>query len=88
MTSDLNKLRKNCWHLRVDLDLVKPGSLEIILPKLSEKMGRPVLKNSLIMALSGYRNGAASSEILTALRDLLEDMKCGNGQYGKVSVNT
>ncbi len=57
----------------VDLDLDRKGSYEIILPRLSEKMGKKINITSFIMALTGFREGPAYREILTALHELLEN---------------
>jgi len=73
MTSlDTNTLRKEVKKKMIDLDLDRSGSYEIILPRLSVLMGRAVHKHSLSMALTGFRNGPSSREILEGLRALLE----------------
>jgi hypothetical protein len=68
-----NNIRLACRHLMVDLDLVRKGSYAVILPRLSEKMGKPININTLIMSLNGYRTGPAYQELLTVLHDLLKN---------------
>jgi hypothetical protein len=73
MESPNNKdeLRKSCKHLLVDLGLDKPGTMEILKDRLSEKMSCPVNKRSLNMALTGYRTTSFYQEMLMQLHDLL-----------------
>lgn len=68
-----NNLRLACRHLMVDLDLVRKGSYAVILPHLSEKMGKPININTLIMALNGFRAGPAYQNLLISLHDLLKN---------------
>jgi len=70
---NINDLRKACKHLMVDLGLDRNGSLAVILPHLSQKMGKPININTLVMALSGYRETPAYQELLAALHDLLNN---------------
>jgi hypothetical protein len=69
----IEQLIKSCKHLLVDLDLDRPGSHAVILPRLSEQIGKPVHKNSLGNALTGFRTGPSSVELLEALHDILEN---------------
>jgi hypothetical protein len=69
---NIDELRKNCKHLMVDLDLDRRGSYAVIAPRLSVRMGKDINIGSLIMALSGFREGPASIELLAALHDLLK----------------
>ena len=69
---EINDLRKEIKKRMIDLDLDRSGSYEVIIPRLSEMLGRPVHKNSLSMALTGFRDGRTSREILNALKDLLD----------------
>jgi len=66
-------LRKACRHLMVDPEVQLRGSYAVILPRLKEKMKKPVHRSSLIMALTGYRHGEPSREILAALYELLSE---------------
>jgi hypothetical protein len=62
-------LRKTVKHLLVDYDLDRRA--DILLPAVSEKLGRKVNKSSYHNAMSGYRTGPASQEILAAIRDVI-----------------
>ena len=70
---NIDNIRLACRHLLVDLDLDRRGSYGVILPRLSEKMGKSVSKSILIMALTGYRSGPAYQNLLVALNDLLKN---------------
>lgn len=69
---ELNALRKEVKKKLIDCDLDGRGVLKVIVPRLSERMGRPVHQNSVSMALTGFRDGRTSREILNALKDLLD----------------
>lgn len=67
-------LRKACKHLMVDLDLERnAASYSLILPRLSDKMGKPVAVGTLAHALSGDRQGPAYRNLLTHLHELLKN---------------
>jgi transcriptional regulator with XRE-family HTH domain len=66
-------IRKACWHLMVDLGLVRKGCYAVILPHLTDKTGRPININTLIMALSGERQGPTYRNLLADLHDLLKN---------------
>jgi len=70
-TDPLDPLRKAVKHLMVDLSLDREGSYDLILPFLSERIGRPISKSTLCMALSSYRKGQSTQQLLEALQDLL-----------------
>jgi|GEM_PF-3609228 len=69
---EVETLRKEIKKQMVDLGLDRPGSYAVILPYISARIGRPILLQGLSMAMTGYRNGNSSAEILTALREILE----------------
>jgi hypothetical protein len=73
LNQNIDDLRKTCKHLMVDLELDRRGSYAVIAPRLSGKMGKDVNVGSLIMALSGFRQGPAYLELLLALHDLLKN---------------
>jgi len=54
-----------------DLDLA--GGRDVLHAALQEKLGRPVSKQSLCMAITGYRKTDAYAEILGALKEILCD---------------
>jgi hypothetical protein len=71
---NINILRKACKHLMIDLDLERNSeSYSQILPRLSEKMGQSINVGSLIMALTGFREGPAYQNLLSNLHDLLKN---------------
>lgn len=70
--SYFNTLRREVKHKMVDLDLDRRGSYDVILPRLSEAMGRNINKHSLCMALTGLRDTKAYYEILGALKTVLD----------------
>jgi hypothetical protein len=71
---EIDTLRKEVKHLMIDLNLERNvASYSLILPHLSEKMGKPINVGSLIMALSGFREGPAYQNLLVNLHDLLKN---------------
>jgi len=64
----INYLRKNCKILMIDAGLDKLGAQKT----LAEKLG--INRNSLNMALTGYREGKREYQILVELRILLLEM--------------
>jgi hypothetical protein len=71
-SQEFNALRKEVKKKLIDRDLDYPGFYKDLVPRLSDHMGRSVNRNSLSMALSGFRNGKSSREILEALDGLLD----------------
>ena len=68
---DFKALRLEVKKLLIDRDLDGVGKRVKLLAILREKLGRPVNKNSLCMAMTGYRTGASSAEILRNLKEIL-----------------
>lgn len=58
----------------VKADLGRHDLKRIVLPKISEKLGRPVHHNSMYNALAGYRDGHSSREILTAMDEIMASL--------------
>ena len=58
---NLESFRRKCKKLMIDLGIDKPGIVQGLAKKLK------VNPNSLTMALTGYRNGKRSEEILRSL---------------------
>jgi len=77
---DINALRKEVKHRMVDLDLDCPGSLQVISRRMAERTGKAVNRNSLVMALTGYRNGPASRALLEGTLSLLDEWPAGEKQ--------
>jgi len=69
MEQEYNELRKTVKKLLVEHELDRAS--HALLPKISAKLGRPVHNSTYHMALTGYRSGPASQEILVAVRDIL-----------------
>jgi hypothetical protein len=59
--------------LMIDRGIENGHRIEL-LAKVSEKLGKPVHRNTLYNALSGYRAGAKAQEVLNALHDILIEM--------------
>ena len=68
--TEADSVRKECKKLLVDLDLDKPGIVPALARELSSN-GDIVNPKSLNMALTGYRNGKRSLELLLHLRRTL-----------------
>ncbi len=66
---DTWELRKECKKLMIDVGLDKLGAQKILAAKLEAN------RNSLCMALTGYRTGKSAERLLLALRDCLLAMK-------------
>lgn len=66
---DTWELRKECKKLMIDVGLDKLGAQKILAAKLETN------RNSLCMALTGYRTGKSAERLLLALRDCLLAMK-------------
>lgn len=66
---DTWKLRKECKKLMIDVDLDKLGAQKILARQLE------VNSNSLNMALTGYRKGAAEYRLLLRLKAYLRVLK-------------
>ena len=64
--TDLDVLRKECKKLLIDLDLDKPGVVSFLARELSTPDDK-INSNSLNMALTGYRNGIRSEQLLGSL---------------------
>ncbi len=69
----INKIRYECETLRVRKNLHKRGSCK----ELAKTIGCNA--NSLVMALSGFRNNPRSVQILSQLRDHLLSLEPQNG---------
>jgi len=65
----VDRLRRTCKKLMVDVDLDKLGAQKI----LAERLG--VNSNSLNMALTGYRKGLAEYRLLQRLKAHLRSLK-------------
>lgn len=63
---NLSTLRKECKKLMIELELDRPGSLPFLADQISIPKDQ-VNSNSLTMAITGYRNGARSSDLLRRL---------------------
>ena len=67
------ELHKDCKKLMIDLDLDRPGSVEVLAREISTEEN-PVNRNSLNMALTGYRQGPRYQEILKRLHSYLNNI--------------
>ncbi len=65
----VDQLRRACKKLMVDVDLDKLGAQKI----LAERLG--MNRNSLCMALTGYRKGLAEYKLLQRLEAYLRGLK-------------
>jgi len=65
----VDRLRRTCKKLMVDVDLDKLGAQKI----LAERLG--MNRNSLCMALTGYRKGLAEYQLLQRLKAHLRSLK-------------
>jgi hypothetical protein len=83
--SDTAVLRKEVRHLMVDLDLYSShiGALAAVL---EHKNGRKISRNTLSMALSGYRSTAPYAQYLSALKGHLEG--CLQDETNPVTIYT
>jgi transcriptional regulator with XRE-family HTH domain len=70
---EIDALRKEVKHKMVELGLDRRGSLITLADRMN------INKNSLIMALTGYRNGGPSIALLERLRNLLDAWPHGEG---------
>ena len=78
---DTITLRKRCKRLMIDCGLDLRGGQTLLAESLSMN------RNSISMALSGYRNGPGSLQILQAIRKhLLQTQKQGAGEQGEKSL--
>lgn len=66
----IEKLRKRCKKLMVDLEIDGRGQQPIIAKHMN------INRNSLCMALSGYREGPGSEKILKDLLGYLKEIQC------------
>lgn len=81
------KLRKQVWHLLVDLNLTAANSTTTILAAIiSTRLNKAVSRNTLCMALSGYRLTAPYVEYLQELKNHLQT--CQRNQTNPVSLYT
>lgn len=81
------KLRKQVWHLLVDLNLTAAtGTTTILAAILSLRLDKTVSRNTLNMALSGYRLTAPYVEYLRELKNHLQT--CQRNQTNPVSLYT
>lgn len=71
-------LRQELLHLLVDLNLNGHGKAVKLAGILSALMGKPVSRNTLCMALSGYRLTPRYVEYLQKLKDHLQSCKQKN----------
>jgi hypothetical protein len=60
-------LRREVKKKMVDLYLDRPGSIAVLSNRLADRLGRSINSNSLVMALSGYREGPAAQQLLQEL---------------------
>ena len=70
---EIDALRKEIKHKMVELGLDRRGSLITLADRMN------INKNSLIMALTGYRKGGPSVALLERLRNLLDAWPHGEG---------
>ena len=70
--NDFKQLRKGCKHLLIDLELDQRGSLSTLVTDLSHRMSRPISRQTIGMALTGYRETEAYYQILRELKTMLE----------------
>ncbi len=68
---DFKALRLEVKKLIAGLDMDRRGGRPILMAALSKKLDRKVNGKSLTMALTGYRQGAASAQILHSLKEIL-----------------
>lgn len=68
---ELDAFRKEIKKRMIDLGLDRWRSYKVVLPHISARLGRPVNYNSLVMTMTGYRNGESSVEILKTLQEVL-----------------
>ena len=68
---EFNALRLEVKKLIAGQDLDIRGCRPKLVASLSKKLERKINDNSLAMALTGYRQGAASAEILRNLKEIL-----------------
>lgn len=75
-------LRKTCKKLLVDLDMDsrKQGSMSVLADSLSRRMGKPISRSTLSMALSGFRETAGYKAILKELREMLTASMAAKGE--------
>ena len=77
-TQRTETLRKEVLHLMIDLDLPLKNSIELLARELSAFTGRQISRNSLTMALAGYRTSAAYFEYLSSLKQYLQESAAAN----------
>ena len=68
---EIKNLRKEVKKLMIDLDMDRRGFLTELAERISTCFGRRISRNSLSMALTGYRAMASSHQILETARDIL-----------------
>lgn len=59
----------------IDLDMDLPGERKILAGLIGEHLGKRINKNSLSMALTGYRSTESSQEILKAAQEVLNSKR-------------
>jgi hypothetical protein len=69
-----NELRKNIKKMMVDLGLDNRtgGGYRGLLPRLSERTGRPISAQMLSNAITGYQSGKPAQELLAAVKEILD----------------
>jgi len=67
------QLTKTIKHLMIDKGVGIRYWLKLR-DRISEKLDRPIHRNTFYNALSGYRSGRAEIKILTTLQGILEEM--------------
>jgi len=69
-----NELRKSIRITMVELGLDnrKERGYRGLLPRLSERMGRPISAQVLSNAITGYQSGKSAQDLLVAVKEILE----------------
>ena len=69
---EIDTLRKEVKYRMIDHGLDREGSYDLIAPHLGRHMNRPVSKQQICTALTGYRNGLPQARLLESLMELLQ----------------
>ena len=67
--AEVDALRKTVKKRLIDLDLDRSGSYDAIIPR----MRIPATRNTISMALTGYRRGSAAMALLREIQTVLSD---------------
>ena len=86
---DFEETRRDCYKLLIDrgFKLKLNGSLTEVTERLSARMGKTVHQSSLSNALTGYRTGPSSYDLLSHLKQMLT-LEVSHRRSDGVSIHT